>query len=223
VVVFYGLIFSSVDAQSVYLSIGGGFSTLHPKGNYVFTYTNDQMSWHAKFLEMTGRKADIGFNVATALEFQLLEAPLSITTGLLYTQLYGRCDYVKATTPPTSSTIYTIGELTTRSNILTFQTGVQWQIIRSRIAPYVGLGVLYSIVGDTKLRISYPGGGSEGIVAGNTRLGLMLGVGVRASLHPSLDASIGADYSWINLVTPDDQDKAKGVASLTMRFHYKVL
>ena len=99
-IIFGVLLFSSVEAQSIHLGVSGGFSTLNPRDNYAFTYTSDRSSWLGKFEEMTGRHADIGFNIATSLEFRLPNAPVSITTKLLYTQLYGKCDFVKAYTPP---------------------------------------------------------------------------------------------------------------------------
>lgn len=214
VMLFCGLVFSSVEAQSIYVGIGGGFSTLNPRDNYGFSYTSDRTSWPGTFEEMTGRHADVGFNITTSLEFQLPNTPVSITTALLYTQLYGKCDYVKAYTPPWYSAIYTIGELTTRSNILTFKTGAQYEILPAPFTPYVSLGLLYSIIGDTKLSINNTYGSAEAMVEGNTRLGLSLGGGVRVLISSPLEVDIGAEHSWINLVTPESEEQTEGLTSL---------
>lgn len=218
-----GFLLSFVEAQSVYLSVGGGFSTMNPTGNFAFLYTTDRMMWPGTFEEMAGQKTDIGFNIASSLEFRLPDAPVSFTTGLSYTQLYGKCDFVKAYTPPWYSTVYTIGELTTRSNILTLKTGMHWYIISSPIAPYLSLDLLYNIVGDTKLSISNTYGGTEAIVDGNTRMGLSFGGGARVTLLPSIDAMISADYSLINLITPDSQEETKSAFSVTVSLLYRLL
>jgi hypothetical protein len=223
VLLFQIISFSSILAQSVFLSVGGGFSSLKPSSNYSFTYAGDPTSWSGKFQEISGQRADIGFNVSTSLEFQLPDAPVAITVGCLYTQLYGKADRARVLTPPWSSTIYTVGELTTRSNILTFQTGAQWQFLRSCPSPYVGLGLLYNIVGETKLSIAQSGRPLEAVVDGNTRLGISLDAGARLSLQRSLDVSIDADYSLINLVTPDSREEVRGLAGLTFTVHYRSL
>lgn len=217
------ILFSAVEAQSVYLNVGGGFSRMSPKGNYTFVYTTDRMSWPGKFEEMVGQKADIGFNIASSLEFRLPDTSVSLTAGIAYTQFYGKCDFVKAYTPPWYNTAYTIGELTTRSNILTFKTGAQWQICRSPIAPYVNLDLLYNIIGDTKLSIRNNSTTTEAIVDGNTRMGLSVGGGARVALLPSIDFMIGANYLWINLITPDTEEETKGAISLTVSVSYGLL
>ncbi len=221
--IFCGFLFSFSEAQSIHLSVGGGFSTMNPPGNYAFSYTNDRMSWPGKFEEMAGQKADIGFNIASSLEFRLRNAPVSFTAGLSYAQFYGKCDFVKAFTPPWYNTVYISGELTTRSNILSLKTGVQWQIISSPIAPYASLDLLYNIVGDTKLSINNTYGSTEAIVEGNTRMGLSFGGGARVALLPSIDATIGANYSLINLITPDTKEEAKSAMSATVCLLYRLL
>ncbi|MCX6143079.1 MAG: outer membrane beta-barrel protein [Ignavibacteriales bacterium] len=218
-----GFLFSSVEAQSVHLSVGGGFSTMNAPGNYEFSYSIDRMSSPGKFEEMAGQKADIGFHISSALEFRLRDAPVSFTTGVLYTQLYGKSDFVKAFSPLWYNTIFTSGDLTTRSNILTLKTGVQWQIISSPIAPYVSLDLLYNIVGDTKLSINNSYGNIEATVDGNTRMGLSIGGGARVALLPSMDVMIGANYSLINLITPDNQEETKSAISLTVSLLYRLL
>ncbi len=222
-IVSCGFLFSSVEAQSVYLSVGGGFSTMNPPGNYAFLYTGDRMSSPGKFEEMTGQKADIGFHIASSLEFRLRDAPVSFTAGWSYTQFYGKCDFVKAFSPLWYNTVFISGDLTTRSNILSLKTGVQWQIISSSIAPYASLDLLYNIVGDTKLSINNSYGNIEAIVDGNTRMGLSFGGGARVALPPSMDVMIGANYSVINLITPDNQEASKSAINLTVSLLYRLL
>jgi hypothetical protein len=220
---FCGFLLSAVEAQSVYLGVGGGFSTMSPKDNYAFVYATDRTSWPGKFEEMVGQKADVGFTIASSMQFRLPDTAVSLTAGVSYTQFYGKCDYVKAYTPPWYSSIYTIGELTTRSNMLTFSTGVQWQIIQSPVAPYVSLDLLYNIIGDTKLRISSTSSTTEAIVDGNTRMGLSVGGGARLALLPSIALAVGANYTWINLITPECDEKTRGAIGLTISVLHRLL
>ena len=213
---------SAAQAQSVFFAIGGGFSTVHPKSNYAFTYVSDPTGWRNKFEELSGQKADRGFHIASSLEFQLPDAPLELSAGIVYTQLYGKRDHAVSLSPPWYSTIYTIGPLTTRSNILTFRTGAQWQFSRSPIAPYVSLDLLYNIIGDTKLGISNGPSAVEAIADGNTRMGLSPGAGARVAFLPSMDLVIGANYSWVNLITPDSEEETRGALSLTASVAYRI-
>ena len=193
-----------------------------PKSNYAFTYITDRTAWHNKFEEMSGQRADIGFHIASSLQFQLPEAALGFTAGIAYAQLYGECDRAVALSPPWYSTIYTIGRLTSRNNILTFKTGAQWQFSRSPIAPYVSLDLLYNIIGDTKLSISNGPSTIEAIADGNTRVGLSPGIGARLTFFPPMDFVIGANYSWINLITPESDEETRGALGLTVSISYRL-
>ncbi len=220
---FLGSVFSYVQAQSIYLSFGGGFSTLNPTSDYTFMYCNDRMLWPSRFEETVGQKSDIGFNITSAIEFQLPSAPISLTAGISYSQLYGKTDSVKAYTPPWYSSMYTTGELKTRSNLLTFRTGVKWEIIRSRIAPYVSLELLYNIFGDTRLSIHTPYHSTEAVVDGNTRAGFSFGGGLRISVFPSIDTSVGANYTLNNMLTPDSHEKHKNMLNIGASVLFKLL
>jgi hypothetical protein len=221
--VLCGLLFSSVKAQTIYLSAAGGLSIMKAPDNYTFLYRGDQMSWPATFKEISGTRADLGFSIASALEFRLSDLPFTATAGVAYTQLYGKADNVKAPTPPWYSTMYTIGELTTRSNILTFDVGVRWRVVRSTtIEPYVSLGLLYNIFGDTRLTIRNAETTAEATVDGNTRMGLSLGAGVVVPLLAALELRLGANYALMNLISPESQEQAKNAANLGLSFLFRV-
>ena len=215
-------IVSTVEAQSIFINVGGGFSMMNPQRNYAFTYTIDQWTSGGRFDEMSGQRVDIGFHIASSLQFQLREAPLSFTAGVSYAQFYGKSDFVKSESPPWYSTIYTVGKLTTRSNILTLRTGAQWQFSRSPIAPYVSLDLLYNIIGDTKLSISSGPSTIEAVANGNTRMGISPGAGARVAILPSMDIVLGANYSWMNLVTPGTDEESRGALSLTACISYRI-
>jgi opacity protein-like surface antigen len=218
-----GPCFVSVQAQSIYLSIGGAFSSVNPTSNYTFIYHNDASPWPGRFEQAIGQKSDIGFTITSGIEFQLPSAPISLTAGISYAQLYGRTDSVRAYPPPWYSIMYITGELETRSNLLTIRTGATWQILRSQIAPYVSLELLYNIFGDTRLSIHNPYSTTEAVVDGNTRFGLSVGAGLRVSILPSIDASAGANYSLNNLVTPDTREEHKNMLSITASLYFKFL
>jgi hypothetical protein len=213
---------SSVGAQSLYLSIGGGFSTQKPPDNYSFNYVDAQL-WPGTFETLDGRHADVGFSISSSFLLQLSGQPISITTGFQYAQIYGTTDYTKAHPPPWYSTIYIIGDLTTRSNILTFKTGVQYEFLESPVMPYAGLSLLCNIIGDTRLTISNGGTTTKALIDGNTRAGASLDAGVRLPLHRSIQISVGGDYSWINLLTPESDEQTRGIFNLGLTIHYRLL
>ncbi len=103
------------------------------------------------------------------------------------------------------------------------KTGVEWQIIEYPIAPYVGIDLLYNILGDTKLSIENSYGSTEAVIEGNTGMGLSIGTGARVALLPSVDAKIGADYSLMNLITPESQEESKSVISITVSLLCRLL
>jgi hypothetical protein len=223
IMIFCALLVSSVKAQSVYFGVGGGFSSMSPPENYAFTFAFDLTPWPGKFEELTGRKADIGFNIVSSLEFRLPDAPVSFTAGVSYTQFHGHSDFAKANSPPWFSTIFIIGELETHSNMLSLKSGAQCEIISAPIAPYVSFDVLYNIIGDTKLSINSGNGSTKAIAEGNTRMGLSFGGGARLGLHPSLDARFGVNYSLFNLISPETNEESRGAIGANICLLYKVL
>jgi hypothetical protein len=221
ITILCAFLLSSAEAQTIYLSAGGGFSIMKAPDNYTFVYMSDRMAWPATFEELTGRRSDLGFSIANALEFRLADAPFTVAAGVFYTQLYGSSDYVKAPTPPWQSTMYTIGELTTRSNILTFNVGLRWHVVRLPVEPYIGLDVLYNILGDTKLTIRSASTTTEAIAEGNTRMGLSFGAGVVVPLGAAVDLRLGGTYALMNLISPDSQEEAMNVANFGFSFLFR--
>ena len=203
----------SLQAQSVNIAFGAGFSSMSPPKSYEFMYENGMM-WPGVFEESTGQTSDIGFNISSILEFRFPIAPISLTAGISYSQLYGKTASVKAQSPPWYGTMYTIGELKTRANILTFRTGAQWEIIHSFISPYVSLELLYNIFGDTRLSVSNSSGTTNAVINGNTRVGLAFGGGFRMAVLASIDAIVGVNYSLNNLVTPNNQEYHKNMLTV---------
>lgn len=223
ITILCALLFSSVDAQTIHISTGGAFCIMKAPDKYTFLYVDDWRPWAGTVEEQSGRKATLGFSLASALEFRLSESPLTATAGVTYTQLYGKADNVKASTTPWSSAMYTVGELTTRSNILTFDVGLRWCVVRSTaVDPYISLGLLYSIFGDTRLTIRSTETTTEAIVDGNTRMGLSLGAGVVVPLLAPLDLRLGGNYSLMNLISPESEEEAKNATNLGLSFLFRL-
>ena len=179
VVAFLCAACTSLQAQFVYIGIGGGFCSTTPTSDYAFTYKNDAAwGWSGRFLETTGQKSDIGFNITSSIEFQLPTAPISLTAGISYVQLYGTTESVKANSPPWYNTVFTVGELKTRSNLLTIRSGAKWGFTSiPAYSPYLSLELLYNIIGETNLSIHTTSSTIDAVVDGNTSFGLSLGVG----------------------------------------------
>jgi hypothetical protein len=209
------------EAQTTFLDIGAGFSSMNSTDIQSFTYTNDQFLWLGNFVEITGKQPDMGFTIVSRLEFQMSTLPLSLTAGISYTQLSGKADLVKAQSPVWSSTMYTTGKLETQKNILSIRPGFQWIVIPSSIRVFLGLEVLYNIFGDTRLKIVNPSGTTEGIIEGDTRMGLSFGGGVRTSVFSPIDISIESSYSLNNVISPDVQEEARNTFAITMILHFK--
>jgi hypothetical protein len=208
----------------VYIGIGGGFCSMTPTNDYAFTYKNDAAwGWSGRFLETTGQKSDIGFNITSSIEFQLPTAPISLTAGISYVQLYGTTESVRANSPPWYNTVFTVGELKTRSNLLTIRSGAKWEFIHSGISPYLSLELLYNIIGETNLSIHTTSSTIDAVVDGNTSFGLSLGGGVRTSIFPSMDVSVGAAYAFNNLVSPETHIEQKNLLCIGVGLLFRVL
>ncbi len=221
--VLCGLLLSTAEAQTIYLGAGGTYSIMKAPDNYMFLYKARLAPWWTTFEEISGTRADRGFSLATALEFRLSELPFTATAGLSYTQLYGKADNVKAPSPPWYGTMYTIGELTTRSNIVTLDVGLRWHVVRSTtVEPYVSLGLLYNLFGDTRLTIRNAQTTVEGTIDGNSRMGLSLGAGVVVPVLATLDLRLGGNYALMNLISPESQEEAKNMANFGVSFLYRV-
>jgi len=206
----------------MYLSAGGGFSMMKAPDNYSFFYAGDMIPWPTTIEGLADRRADIGFGISSALEFRLTDLPLTLTAGFAYTQLYGKAEGVKVQSPPWSSTMYTLGELTTRSNIMTFDVGFRWSNLRFPVVPYIGVDLLYTIVGDTKLKIRNDETTFDGTVEGNPSMGLSFGLGVLVPLVEAIDLRVGGNYALMNLLRSDSDEQPINVASFGVSFLCRV-
>jgi hypothetical protein len=194
-------LFLTTQAQSIHVGMVGGFCIANPSSDSRFVFEDDLLRWASRFEEVQGQNPDVGFSIGTTLEFVLPQTPVNLNMGISFIQLYGSADYVRVQSPSWYNTMYTVGGLKTRSNLITVSTGISWEICHRNISPFVTLTLLYNIFGDRRMSIRTSYNAIEAVADGHTSAGLSFGGGVRTSITPTIDASVTANCAFPDLIT----------------------
>jgi hypothetical protein len=224
--VFFALgcfLFLPMRAQTILVGMAGDFCIAQPSSDYRFAFEGDLLRWASRFEEVQGQKPDLGFGITTTLEFALPQAPVSLNMGVSFIQLYGSADYVRTQSPSWYNTMYTIGGLRTRRNLITTGMGISWEMCHPDISPFVTLTVLYYIFGDARMSIRTSYNSIEAVAEGHTSAGFSLGGGVRTSVTPIIGVSVAANCALPDMLTTALHGEYHYLFTLSVGVHFTAL
>lgn len=197
------LTFCESNAQSLYLSIGGGYSSASPQEfysvmiNYISTYSSK------KDIEVIKRNYfDKGYNLFCALNLKLPTLPFHIKGGLSYTKFIGKSDSVRATPPPWSSVVYEICSLELHSTITSIFLGAEWDIVDNIITPYLFFDILLNNFNKKNIKLvnHYDSQIYDIETNVSTKGGIFLGPGVRYNIDNLFTLNAQTGYCAHNII-----------------------
>jgi hypothetical protein len=217
----FAILTPSIKAQTFYVGIGGGFSTMNPVEYHGFTYQNDITTWLGEFEEIKGQKNDKGLNLRGSIKYDINILPVNIIAGIGYTKYTGKADYVKATVPPWYSTMYYIGEYESKTDLLSINTGIQYEVIHSFVTPYVTLQAMMNRFGETTLEMKNSGNVYEEVkFEKRTRYGLSIGGGLDITIIPKIDTNLEINYVLHNLIGKENGENSINSFNINLIFFH---
>jgi opacity protein-like surface antigen len=217
------IIVTSNNAQSIFVGIGGGYSSMNPTEYHVFIYQYERFSYPGIFEEITGLKNDKGYNISGYFKYDIKMLPINIVGGIGYTKYSGKADYVKATVPPWYSTMYFIGEYETKNDLLSINAGIQYEIIPTFITPYISLQAVLNKFDATTLELKNSGRLYEEVkFESKTRYGLSIGGGLNINILPVIDTNLEVIYTLSNLIGKEGGENSLNSFNINLVFLYQV-
>jgi len=217
----------TMNAQSLSVGLGGGFSSMQPERYESFTYQNSSFNnytWSGKFVELKDQKNDQGLNYSGYFRYGLPILPVNIIAGFQYCQYTGSAGNVTVESPPWSSLMYTNGVLKTKKEMVSINVGVQWEISSSFITPYLSFQAMANRFSETSLEIKTNFGNlyEEAKTEKKSRYGAAVGAGAKVNLLPGISSNLEINYSANNISPREDAEKAINSVSLNLLFFYQL-
>lgn len=187
-------------SQSVYVGVGAGYSSMTPLAAHNFLMYDRGFAWKVRINSVEGQTSDKGFSLICDLKLEIPEMPLRLVGGASYARLYGKTDSATATTPPLSSLGFESGGLESQLSLVSLNAGIEWDVVRPVVTPYLSLNFLFNHFGRTDIKIINPFRTAHWTVDAESRGGLAFGGGLRSTVLRSLAIDLGADFALQNIV-----------------------
>jgi hypothetical protein len=187
-------------AQSLYVGMGGGYTRMGAQ-NIFAVRMNDMISpWRMDVDVVDGAKVEEGWELLFTAKYDVPEFPLRLTGAIAYARLHGTNDSVIATEPPWSSALYNAGRLETNLSLVSLSAGVEWDVVKGPVAPFLALNALFNRFSESDLKIANPYRQRVWMSEAVERGGLALGGGIRALHFRPLIVGLEMYYTAQNLI-----------------------